>query len=231
MTCGGPHFGPAAARGWRKLVRIWVVAASITFAFAPKFSFAQTSTAPVLRGDCSSGFENKSIIRGGYQYISSLPWGRAVFAVADDGVRQSCGMSTEMNYYEPAIQQIDESALFSMPKFDYLKAVAIYRCELARPDTLRANCRVYAIKKRIVWLDPVESEPPMAVRPYMRPIVNPRPLEPAPGPPPVPAATPVPAASPEPTLGAIDAAKEKCAKLGFKAGTPLFGDCVLKLSR
>ena len=31
--------------------------------------------------------------------------------------------------------------------------------------------------------------------------------------------------------GAIDVAKAKCVDLGFKAGTPKFGDCVLKLSR
>lgn len=92
------------------------------------------------------------------------------------------------------------------PEPENIAQRAIYRCEiLRRLYSQEIPCSLFTENFQLVWAPP-----------------------PPPSPAPLPPQNPITQGA---SGGAIDDAKEKCADLGFKRGTPKFGECVLKLTR
>jgi len=85
----------------------------------------------------------------GYQFWSqsALNSKQAVFALAIDPRTgaQSCGYATN----HP--NDVKENALEITTSWEKLDAVAIARCESARPAGLTSPCRVFARRNEIVW--------------------------------------------------------------------------------
>jgi hypothetical protein len=85
----------------------------------------------------------------GYQFWSQSPLNskQAVFALAIDPKTgtQSCGYATNHPY------DVKENALEITTTWEKLDAVAIARCESARPASLTTPCRVFSRRNEIVW--------------------------------------------------------------------------------
>lgn len=103
----------------------------------------------VLRGQCLDMFLNA--VPGKYMYVANSPTGSAAFALASDAGGQACGFATNMN------ADTTDSLWFSKPGVDKMEAVAIARCEANKPLSVKAPCRTYAKKNKIIWENSLES--------------------------------------------------------------------------
>jgi len=98
-----------------------------------------------LKGSCKEMFLARGYAK--YQSMASNPIGQSVMALAVDpkSGRQACGMATNNN------RDVKESQLDITTSWEKLDAVAISRCEAAKPPDLNASCRIFARKNDIVW--------------------------------------------------------------------------------
>lgn len=103
----------------------------------------------ILRGQCLDMFLNAN--PGQYMYVANSPTGSGAFALASDGGGQACGVATNMNW------DTAENNWFSKPGVDKMEAVAIARCEANKPASVKAPCRTFAKKNKIVWQNSLEN--------------------------------------------------------------------------
>lgn len=77
-----------------------------------------------------------------YQYVAMVN-GRAAFALANDPNGQICGAANN--------HDIQDGFLINLPPIDRLEALALQRCERAKPGHIQSPCRLYARGTEIVW--------------------------------------------------------------------------------
>lgn len=94
-----------------------------------------------LSGACQELFLGGGI--GQYQYMVSMPMGRAAFALASDDGGQTCAMATNRDAVD--------GYFIAMPNVDKLEALAIQRCEKGKRASIKAPCRTFARGDEIVW--------------------------------------------------------------------------------
>ena len=97
----------------------------------------QQEASQTLRPQCLKMFLDST-----YQYVAKVN-GRAAFAIADDTKGQICGAANN--------HDLQDGVFINLPPIDRLEALAIERCEKARPSYIQAPCRLYARGSEIVW--------------------------------------------------------------------------------
>jgi hypothetical protein len=90
-----------------------------------------------LTGNCLNLFLDSR-----FQYIARVN-GRTAFALAENGGSQICGAA---NNYD-----LQDGYFINLPPIDRLEAIAIKRCEAAKPAGFDAPCRIFARGQEIVW--------------------------------------------------------------------------------
>ena len=83
-----------------------------------------------------------------YQYVARVN-GRAAFALAEQGSYQVCGAANN--------HDIQDGLLINLPPIDRLEALAIQRCEAAKPVNFTAPCKLFARGQEIVWKKSMDS--------------------------------------------------------------------------
>jgi hypothetical protein len=77
-----------------------------------------------------------------YQYVAMVN-GRAAFALVDDPLGQVCAAANN--------HDIQDGIFINLPPIDRLEALALQRCEGAKPSQIKAPCRLFARGREIVW--------------------------------------------------------------------------------
>ena len=98
-----------------------------------------------LTGACRNLFLDGRMYQ--YQYMADGIITQSVFALADDNGTQSCGFATN------AAWDVKESPFELRADWEKLEAVAIARCEAAKPPSLRAPCKPFAHGNKVIWND------------------------------------------------------------------------------
>lgn len=129
----------------KNLLLVVVAISMLSSCSAPKL-VAETANKD-LSGACRAIFLNSEL--GKYQHVAQVVLGRAVLALADDPqYGQFCAWSNG------GYNDIHDSlTILGLVAWEKLELVAIARCEAAKPEYVKAPCKIYARNNDITWHD------------------------------------------------------------------------------